>query len=71
MSKCHWVVEQPSGDHVLMKDVSECGRIREGESIRRDEGMPGSSLTTIQELRETLEREFGCTEIGDDQEVTK
>ncbi|HCR98537.1 MULTISPECIES: hypothetical protein [Halomonas] len=71
MSKCHWVVEQPSGDHVLMKDGEECGRIPEGENTRMDEGMPGASFTTLKELREVLEKECGCKDIGDDSEVLK
>ncbi|WP_226912158.1 hypothetical protein, partial [Halomonas citrativorans] len=33
--------------------------------------MPGASFTTLKELREVLEKECGCKDIGDDSEVLK
>lgn len=60
MSKCKWVVEANTGDHVLLKAGKECGRIKEGEGIKADEGKPGSSTYTLQELKAQLENECGC-----------
>lgn len=71
MSKCRWVVEQPSGDHVLMKDGKECCRIKEGENTKFDEGRPGASTITLAELRADMEKECGCTEMEPDSEIYK
>ena len=60
MSKCNWIVEPDTGDHVLMKDGKECGRVREGENIKADEGKPGSSIYTLEDLKAQLEKECSC-----------
>ena len=60
MSKCIWILEETTGDHILVVNGKEKGRIRSGEVIKMDEGEPGSSIYTLEELKEQLEKEFQC-----------
>lgn len=60
MNKCNWIVEPVTGDHILIKDGKECGRVKEGEDIKADEGKPGSSIYTLEYLKGLLEKECGC-----------
>jgi hypothetical protein len=60
MSKCIWILEETTGDHILMINGEEKGRIRSGEEIKMDEGKPASSISTLDELKEQLEKEFQC-----------
>jgi len=61
MSKCIWILEETTGDHILVIDGKEKGRIRAGEEIKMDEGKPASSIDTLEELKEQLEKEFQCS----------
>ena len=60
MSKCIWILEETTGDHILVVNGKEKGRIRPGEVIKIDEGEPGSSIYALEELKEQLEKEFQC-----------
>ena len=60
MSKCIWILEETTGDHILVVNGKEKGRIRPGEVIEIDEGEPGSSIYALDELKEQLEKEFQC-----------
>ena len=60
MSNCNWIVEDDTGDHVLMSNGKECARIPEGNNIKTDEGKPGASTITLEEIKEQLEKECNC-----------
>ena len=60
MSKCIWILEERTGDHILVVNGKEKGRIKSGEEIKMDEGKPGSSIYTLEELKGQLEKEFQC-----------
>ena len=56
MNKCHWIVE--SGDHILYCDGDKKVTIPRGDDIKADEGRPGASTVTLEELKSDLEKEF-------------
>ena len=60
MSKCIWILDETTGDHILVINGKEKGRIKSGEELKMDEGKPGSLIYTLEELKEKLEKEFQC-----------
>lgn len=60
MSKCIWILEETTGDHILMINGEEKGRIRSGEEVKMDKGKPGTSIVALEEMKEQLEKEFQC-----------
>ena len=60
MSKCIWILDETTGDHILVINSKEKGRIKSGEELKMDEGKPGSLIYTLEELKEKLEKEFQC-----------
>ena len=60
MKKCFWIIDPTTGDHILIKNGTECGRIREGENTRMDEGRPGAAHISLKQLKSEIEKECGC-----------
>lgn len=61
MKKCEWIVDRTTGDHILISNGQECGRITAGEETRRDlEKNPGLSTFTFEDLKRELEKECKC-----------
>ena len=60
MSKCIWILDETTGDDVLVVNGEEKGRIRAGEELKLDQGKPASSMKTLEELKEQLEKELQC-----------
>jgi len=60
MANCEWKTDPANGAEILFVDGVEKVRITDAANMRADEGLPGASLITVDELREQLEKEFGC-----------
>lgn len=60
MSKCIWILDETTGDHVLVVNGEEKGRIAAGEALRLEKGNPASSMNTLEQLKEQLEKKLRC-----------
>jgi len=57
MADCKWI-RTNEGAEILIVDGVEKMRISDAHNMRADEGKPGASLITVDELKEMMEREF-------------
>lgn len=60
MANCEWKTDPASGAEILFVGGTEMVRISDAVNMRVDEGLPGASLITVDELKEELKRLFGC-----------
>ena len=58
MANCEWKTDPTSGAEILFVDGVEKMRISDAANMRADEGRPGASLITVDELKEQMEKEF-------------
>jgi hypothetical protein len=61
MKKCEWIVEETTGDHILISNGQECGRLPAGEETKSDlEENPELSMFAFEDLKRELEKECKC-----------
>ena len=60
MATCNWNTDPKSGAEILMVEGVEKVRISDAANMRADQGRPGASHITVDELKAMLEKEFGC-----------
>ncbi len=60
MSKCIWILDETTGELVLVVNGKEQGRISAAEALRLEKKESVSSINALEQLKEQLEKEFQC-----------
>ena len=60
MAKCNWKIDPHTDAEILIVDGVERVRISDAKNMRQDEGKPGASNISVDDLRKQLEADFGC-----------